>query len=362
MRVGIIGLGRITTLLEEDPLRYKPCTHSGAMRQFNHIYQRTVFQIEALCDLDPIRLRLARDKLPAALWDTDYRRLLRRQAARPLDLLVIGSWTESHSRIATAAIHCGIRSLVIEKPLALDYAEAAGLLKLARRFGCQIWLNFERRYHPGYIKIKHLVDQKEFGPLRAIRGRVLGVGGPAIGSREGPLLHDGIHWLDLLQWYAGPPVAVRGRMQTSIENPAVETTAWLDLQYPEVLASLECGGQRSYFEFQIELDFAAGRIESSNSGQRFFEARESRLYSGFRDLHEIEAPALPPLLQPTFSNPWLNLYESVYTSWKRNKYRPTVRRGLHSTPSNLNSAMQGLQMIQDFYKFADRIQLTRPTP
>ena len=49
-RVGIIGCGRIASILEDDPLRLKPCTHAGAF----HLHPKT--EIVSACDINKERL------------------------------------------------------------------------------------------------------------------------------------------------------------------------------------------------------------------------------------------------------------------------------------------------------------------
>ena len=50
-KTGIIGCGRIGSLLEEDPLRGKPCTHAGGFSALPAI------RLSAGCDINPERLQ-----------------------------------------------------------------------------------------------------------------------------------------------------------------------------------------------------------------------------------------------------------------------------------------------------------------
>ena len=51
LKTGIIGCGRIGSLLEEDPLRGKPCTHTGGFSALPNI------KMVAGCDIDENRLK-----------------------------------------------------------------------------------------------------------------------------------------------------------------------------------------------------------------------------------------------------------------------------------------------------------------
>ncbi|HEB72102.1 MAG TPA: hypothetical protein ENI77_05720, partial [Nitrospirae bacterium] len=68
--VAIAGLGRIASLLEDDPLRGKPATHAGAY----HAHPST--KIVAGCDIDPDRLTKFGARWGVSRLYDDYRKML----------------------------------------------------------------------------------------------------------------------------------------------------------------------------------------------------------------------------------------------------------------------------------------------
>ena len=322
LKTALIGLGRIGWSLERDRLRYHPCTHAGTLRHLAR--RRNRFSLAAICDRRPEQLRLFQ-----AWWGTGAHQSVshRETAALPgLDLAVIAVSLDDHHSVASDAIRLGIPRLLIEKPVGRTAIEGAALLRLAHRHGTAVWVNFERRYHPAYLFVKRLLERNSLGPLRAIRGRVL-TGSPAPRARAGPLLHDAVHWIDLLLWYAGKPRHTSARVLRKGRGPAEHTT-FVRFDYPHFVATLETGGRRDYFEFEMELDFAAGRVAVGNEGLRAWRARPSRRYENFREL-------LPWEPRIHHGNAWLKLYQEILT------YPATPEPS-----SSLADAVLGLRIVE----------------
>lgn len=331
MKTCLIGLGRIAVQLETDRLRAKPCTHAGSLLHFHKKSATSGFQLAGVCDHHPEKIadfqkwwarenksssrtpNTSRKSISARsshtiAKHTDYRKLLRE--VRP-EFVIIATRTDSHFEIAREAMRLGVRGVLLEKPISLNLNDARKLERLARETNTRVWVNFERRYHPAYRLVKCYVTEESLGPLRSIHGQVLTwplrAGANTVSANiAGPLLHDAIHWLDLLIWYAGKPTKIQARMFESMAVPGVEDTAFLDLEYPGFQARLETGGRRNYFEFTIQLDFEHGRIRSGNEGHFFYQSRPSKRYQNFRDLQPF-TPTIPRKNE----NAWVALYDEI---------------------------------------------------
>jgi len=335
IRIAIIGLGRIGFLLENDPLRYHPCTHAGALRDvINERVPESRPRLVGICDLLPERIKQFREwwgeEIPFS--STDYRELIDTSAP---DLLIISSSLPSHFEIASYALNAGVLCMMLEKPAASQIDEVRSLVSLEAERQAAIWVNYERRYHPAYRHVKQFIESKRFGRLRAIRGTVLT--GPVRPEDDGgPLLLDGIHWIDLLLWLCGKPEATTSVAFPS-RIPGRFDTAFLQFRYPGWVATLESGGRRNYFEFAIELDFEQGRIKSGNGGHTFYESSPSRLYENFRDLTPIDEPI------PT-GNPWIEMYREILSGAEKMVAEGSVSREAISSP--LADSVSALSIIE----------------
>ncbi len=285
--VALIGCGRIGFLLENDPLRYKPCTHWGGIVSAG-------LAVTHACDIDTVRLARfgAAAGLPGENLDSDYRRLLAR--ARP-DIVVIATWTESHAGIAVDAARNGAKVIVLEKPMASDLAQCRFIMDECRAGGATIIINHERRYDGRYRKVREILSHNAIGEVKTVHASVLtgGYAGPSEpGEGGGPLLHDGTHLVDLIRYLFGEISSVRGEFSRARRKHGFEdrACAWIRTS-GGVDVFLEAGGSREYFIFELDISGTRGRIIIGNGYEKLYLHRKSRLYSGFMDLREMPFPA-----------------------------------------------------------------------
>ncbi len=305
-KIAVIGCGRIAWLLEQDPLRYKPCTHLGAIRYWQKKNRR--IQISALCDADLVRANGAAQFLAAqgTLVTTKPAAAL---ATQP-DLLIIATSTVAHFPLLKAALTAGIRRIVIEKPVTFSRREVRALRKLLHKTRSTILPNYERRYHPKYIRLRaQLAREKKPGSYRGFfaAGSARGAqgGGFYADKRrgyEGVLLHDTTHLIDLAQFLYGPVISHRviaGQRRQSVElsheNGAVGT----------IETALGIG----VFHLELELHLAKERIIVGNG----FLSRERITASPhYKALRSYAAPvrvADKPF--PVATNPFVTLYREA---------------------------------------------------
>ena len=98
-KIGIVGCGRIGSLLEEDPLRGKPCTHAGGFSAL------PTAQLSAGCDIDPDRLQKFGKRWNVTGLYSDFREMLAKES---LDILCIATWTRLHTSMALEAVQAGV--------------------------------------------------------------------------------------------------------------------------------------------------------------------------------------------------------------------------------------------------------------
>jgi predicted dehydrogenase len=301
----ILGLGRISYLLEQDPLRYHPCTHIGSLLSL-----KKHFNICGVYDTDPKKIS---DCLGFLGTKKTVLTSIDEISKNTFDLCVIASSSEAHFENALFAIQLGIRNLLIEKPVCTSMKDFQKLLKLKKAKKLNIWVNHERRYHPLYAQVRDWVRQEKYGKLVTIKASVLTSGqnpGNAFvlkkGSLSGPLLHDGTHAIDYIQWLLGKPTSIYSKLYKP--NTVVEEQAIAILNYPKnVTVFLEAGGYRKYFQFEIDIQTTHARFILSNDGHQFFVTADSKLYSKFRSLTKMDVPEFPKKR----SNPWVNLYTEI---------------------------------------------------
>ncbi|MBP7738985.1 MAG: Gfo/Idh/MocA family oxidoreductase [Spirochaetes bacterium] len=286
VNIALIGCGRIGFLLENDPLRNKPCTHFGGASAAG-------LSITHACDISGERLsRFGKAAgIPRENLFEDYRALIR--AARPR-LCVIATWTESHERIAVEASRGGAAVIVLEKPMASSLPGCRRIMTECRHNGTAVIINHERRFDGRYRKVKEMISRGTIGAVKTVHGSILtgAYGGPSDpGEGGGPLLHDGTHLVDMIRFLLGDIAAVEGEFQRTGRSRGFEdrACAWLKTA-GGIDVFLEAGGGRKYFVFELSISGTLGKIVIGNGYESLFLGRESQFYTGFRDLAPAPFP------------------------------------------------------------------------
>lgn len=331
-RVALIGLGRIGWLLENDRLRYHPCTHAGALLSFPGRAN-----LVAVCDNDPARLKDFLEWWPHPVEAfSDFAELFSamKKGRLHVDMAVLATPQEVHCHQAIRLLQLNLLDLLIEKPPGENGTQVARLRKEWQQSSTRLWINFERRFHTGYGKVDQIIQSRKFGVVRSVRGRVNSGASPGVNS--GPLLHDGVHWLDLLFWFFDIPLRMSGTILR--DGSRKERSSHLMLHYSDFVATLEtCIGQ--FFEFEMEIDFDAGRIHCGNSGFYLWKSTRSSRYSGFRELKQSSFKIQDPGNRK--DNPWRRMYRTILDS--------TIRPQNYN-PGNTEKGLQTVEFIHRAYR------------
>jgi len=195
---GIIGCGRI------------------AERHLSSLSQCEGGELVALCDISKERLihaaesySLLRNKGPQIKLYTEASQMLEDERVK---VVVIATHSALHADLAKAALKQG-KHVVLEKPMTLSLSDADQLIKLADERKLYIQVCHQLRYKPIMKKLKELIESGAMGKIylgvisiRLSRSAAYYEAARWRGTWDqdgGMLLNQGIHLIDLLQWYMG---------------------------------------------------------------------------------------------------------------------------------------------------------------
>jgi predicted dehydrogenase len=203
---------------------------SGIGAQHVQAYQAApdLFQIVALCDLDPQRGAALAQKHSIAELITHFEAAISRS---DVDIIDLCTPPHLHFQQICAAVEAG-KHVICEKPLVGSLAELDHLEDLARTTGKQIIPIFQYRFGRGLQKLKYLVDRRLTGeafvfnvdvawwrapeyysvPWRGRRATELG----------GALLSQAIHAVDMVFYILGPARTLYARTATRVNPIEVE--------------------------------------------------------------------------------------------------------------------------------------------
>ena len=159
--------------------------------------------LEAVCDIDPVRLREAGDRLGDVRRHTDYRAITEDPS---IDVVSICSYDDVHAEQAVSAFRHG-KHVMIEKPVAQTRQEADVVVTAWRESGKLITSNLILRRSPRFIDLKRRVDSGEMGELYLLEGDYihnidykLATGWRGQLPSYSPILGAAIHLIDLIWW------------------------------------------------------------------------------------------------------------------------------------------------------------------
>lgn len=183
---------------------------------------------------------------------TSYASLEDMLADPGIDILCVCTPSGAHLEPALAGIAAG-KHCLIEKPLEITVNRCTRIIDAARESGVKVGVIFPSRFHEASRKIKAAIDSKRFGSL------VLGdayvkwhrtpeyyQSGRWRGTWKydggGALMNQGIHSVDLLQWYMGPVRSVQAHAANiRHKDIEVEDTIVASLQFENgALGVIEC--------------------------------------------------------------------------------------------------------------------------
>jgi predicted dehydrogenase len=211
LRIGLIGPGAIGE------------THARAIRALDE----TV--LSAISGGTPEQIAACTNGEPIPTFATTDAML----ANGGIDAVVVCTPSGAHHDVTLAAIEAG-RHVLVEKPLCVDPAEAASLVRAAERSQLTCGVVSQRRLEPQHQAIKTLLDTGRLGQPRLIEAAIHWYRSDAYYAEKpwrsetehggGSLFNQGVHNLDLMLWLFGAVASVQGKTATLGHAHAVEDT------------------------------------------------------------------------------------------------------------------------------------------
>ena len=232
LKIGIIGAGRM-----------------GNTHAWNLVKMQSV-QLAAVYDIDPEKSKAFAEKYPTAKIMNSLSELVNSPEA---ELIIITSPTYCHKEGVLAAMATG-KPIFCEKPLCRSREDFKELAPLIRNYKNLFAIGFVRRYSPGCIMMKKLIDEGKIGKL--ICGSVCCLFGAfrrewgdwfADYDKSGGVMLDMLaHHCDLQNYIVGKPVSVYAQAMRLARDTAqprdyVSATAVFEGNY---ISNLECSWLR----------------------------------------------------------------------------------------------------------------------
>lgn len=268
-RAAIVGLGQVGLLFDQDLRRSGVWTHFTA-------YERLAghFDLVAVCDPDPARTSLARERRPSIRVYEDMGKMLDREK---LDIVSLCTPPAQHaSQIQRCAGR--VRAVICEKPLSLVLEDAECAVSACEAAGTWLAVNYYKRFAGRIPTARRALIERRVGQVKIVNAIYCG-----------PLDAVGSHMLDLLRFLLGEI--------KPLGWPALEGDRW-SLSFRSVdgaLVQLQNAGPREEFIFECDILGDAGRLRLLNNGSdlELYRYQDSPNYSGYRELQPEALPDEP---------------------------------------------------------------------
>jgi predicted dehydrogenase len=114
----------------------------------------------------------------------------------------------------------GVRSILLEKPIALSLSEALKIIDLCREHRVALRIGHQLRFSPEFMQLKRHLDEGALGELQSVQA-----------SCYGNLLDQGAHMVDLVCWLAGGRAALEVSARASDDLPQLARSAPIRPEY-----------------------------------------------------------------------------------------------------------------------------------
>jgi len=177
-------------------------------------------EIVACCDIVRDNAKLAAEKFGVKKIFTDYRALLK---IKSIDAVSVCTPNYMHKQPTVDALAAG-KHVLVEKPIAMNAAEAQEMCDAAKAAGKKLMVDFNNRWRPEVQLVKKQISEGKFGRIYFARAQALrrrgipswGVFGEKDKQGGGPLIDIGVHILDAVLYLMGfpKPIAASGKTYT----------------------------------------------------------------------------------------------------------------------------------------------------
>lgn len=163
-----------------------------------------------VAEIRPERLAEIAKATKSKTATADYRELLRNRA---IDVVFVCATPENtHYQIAREALAAG-KHVLLEKPIALSFAEADELIALAREKGVKFTIGYSQRFNPKFAYVKKALADGALGkPVSVLVSRNItrSLGNKISGRiKLSPAAMEATHDLDFVLWCLEPRRPVR---------------------------------------------------------------------------------------------------------------------------------------------------------
>lgn len=201
-------------------------------------------------------------------------------SASGIDAVVVAAPAADHAMLVRRVLEAG-KPVFVEKPLALEVADAEALARLANERGLTLMVGHLLQYHPAFIRLKEMVRDGEIGELRHIASNRLNPG--AIRTEENALWSMAPHDFSMVLGLAGGPPTAVAALSAKVVNPDIPDQYSVQLRFSDlVTAQVNVSWLSPYKEHKLTVLGTKGALVFEDTAAD--RARKLVIYRDYVDL------------------------------------------------------------------------------
>ena len=322
IRVGVVGLGWVSQVVHLPILLKLPEA-----------------QLVAVCDRDRSKARLVAEKFGLERVYSDVNQMLETE---DLHAVVVCTSTDAHREVAVACMRAG-KDVLVEKPIARTYTEAAEMAAVARETKRKLMVGMNHRFRPDSMILKGFIEGNELGKIFYTRAGWLRKRSTASAwgiqrekSGGGAFIDLGIVILDMALWMTGfPDIRRVSATQYHHRTKKVEDTSIVALTFKN--------GSRMHIEVSWSM-----ALDEDSYFYHVFGSDGSASVNPFRIYKDLNGNVVN--LTPTKIEHPHNMFKRSYENELRH-FLGSVRE-LHPVISTADEAVQRMRIVEAVYKSA----------
>jgi len=190
---------------------------------------------------------------------TDYREMIKKEQP---DIVSVATRPGNHAEISIFAAEQGVKGIYCDKPLCASMEEADAMYDACKQYGVKFNLGTQRRFTPGYIKMREIVESGEIGERRSV-----------IAYSGGSALWSYTHAADMLLFLASDSEVeyVQGNVavdDADFEDNRTESDPNIIMGYVQFKNGTH-GVSIPGSAYEFEVDCSKGTVRSLNNGLGF---------------------------------------------------------------------------------------------
>jgi predicted dehydrogenase len=193
LRAAVIGLGRMGSTIDDER---GPWSSSAFPYAHTPCYRNASVEVAAGSDPHEGQRAAYQQKWGVERVYANYREMLERE--RP-DIVSVCTSARPRACIVQDVVELGagrgLKAIWAEKPISISLEEADQMVDTCRRAGVLLAIGCSRNWHPGYNRMREVIEAGEIGQVLQV-----------IGLGQAGLSHNGSHLLATTNYLAGSTV------------------------------------------------------------------------------------------------------------------------------------------------------------